>query len=106
MTATSHAHGDRRLRDDLAAVMIDGDIVVYDAVAQTSHVLTGGAVAVWVALEEDEGRGGDVGHAVARLTGEDSTTIRAEVERAVEEFGALGFFDDDAGVSGSATRRG
>jgi len=80
-----------RLRDDLGAVAVDGDIVVYDPAAETSHILTGGAVALWIALEDDDGR--DVVDRVAELVGADPGAIDAEVRQALRSFGERGFLD-------------
>ena len=90
------------LRDDLGAVAVDGDIVVYDPTSETSHILSGGAVALWIALEEDDGR--DVVERVAELVGADPAAIDAEVRQALESFGERGFLAgaDDAGSSGGA----
>lgn len=99
MTPDRPTSSDNELRDDLAAVLIDGDIVVYDAVAHTSHVLSGGAVAVWVALEDGAD---DVAAGVGELTGADPDAIRDDVERTVDEFRELGFFGEAPGSADEA----
>lgn len=80
------------LRDDLAAVVIDGDIVVYDALKGESHVLAGGAVAVWMALE-DGGVAGVV-ERVAEAVGLEPQQLSDEIESVLGTFRTLGFFDE------------
>ena len=84
-----------RLRDDLGAVAVDGDIVVYDPVSEMSHILSGGAVALWIALEDDDER--DVVERVAELVGAEPAAIDAEVRQALQSFGERGFLDDPRG---------
>lgn len=71
--------------------MIDGDIVVYDAVGEGSHVLSGGAVAVWIAL--DEGGIERIHERVAAAVGLDVATVADDVDTAVTTFRKLGFFE-------------
>ena len=40
-----------RIRSDLAAVEIDGEVVVYEPTEPTCHILSGGAAIVWIELE-------------------------------------------------------
>ena len=80
-----------QLRSDLAAVVIDGDIVVYDAARSESHVLAGGAVAVWMALE-DGGVAGVV-ERVAAAVGLEPAALADEIHSVLQSFGQLGFFD-------------
>ena len=96
------------LRDDLGAVAVDGDIVVYDPTSETSHILSGGAVALWIALEDDDGR--DVVERVAELVGADPMVIDAEVRQALQSFEDRGFLhtadtghDTDAADTTDAT---
>ena len=88
--STSDVH-DEQLRSDLAAVAIDGDIVVYDARRGESHVLAGGAVAVWMALE-DGGVAGVVAR-VADAVGLEPMALADDVDGVVQSFRELGFFD-------------
>lgn len=80
-----------RLRPDLAAVVIDGDIVVYDSARGESHVLAGGAVAVWMALE-DGGVAGVV-ERVAAAVGLEPAALAGEIDSVLQSFRDLGFFD-------------
>lgn len=48
---TSPTGNDRRVRHDLVVAEMDGDLVVFDHVAMSCHVLSGGAALVWRALE-------------------------------------------------------
>lgn len=96
------------LRSDLAAVVIDGDIVVYDSRRAESHVLSGGAVAVWMALE-DGGVTGVVAR-VANAVGLEPDVLADDVDGVVQSFRDLGFFDRlppagaiDAGGPGSGS---
>lgn len=91
MTSELRDPRDEQLRADLAAVVIDGDIVVYDAVRGESHVLAGGAVAVWMALE-DGGVAGVV-ERVADAVGLEPETLADEIDTLLQSFRALGFFD-------------
>jgi hypothetical protein len=103
MTSELHEPPAEHLRSDLAAVMIDGDIVVYDAVRGESHVLSGGAVAVWMALE-DGGVAGVV-ERVAASVGLEPGELADEIHSVLESFTTLGFFhepessDEPAGES-------
>jgi hypothetical protein len=80
-----------QLRPDLAAVVIEGDIVVYDAARGESHVLAGGAVAVWMALE-DGGVAGVV-ERVAAAVGLEPAALADEIDSVLQSFRELGFFD-------------
>lgn len=91
MTSELHDPQSQHLRSDLAAVVIDGDIVVYDAIQGGSHVLSGGAVAVWMALE-DGGVPGVV-ERVADAVGLEPEVLSDEIESVLSTFRTLGFFD-------------
>ncbi|WP_148288475.1 PqqD family protein [Ilumatobacter nonamiensis] len=97
MTSRRRSDSFPRLRDDLGAVAVDGDIVVYDATAETAHVLSGGAVAVWLALENETGPR-DVTARVAEIVGEDPRVIADEVDDAVRSFRERGFLVADSGA--------
>jgi septum formation inhibitor MinC len=75
------------LRDDLAVVEIDGDLVVYDPVHLESHVLSGGAVIVWVELDGQTVDG--LTERVAARVGLAVDDLAAEVESVVAQFSAL-----------------
>lgn len=80
------------LRADLAAVVIDGDIVVYDAQHRGSHVLSGGAVAVWMALEDGGVRG--VVDRVADAVGLEPAVLAEEIRAVLQSFRDLGLFEE------------
>jgi len=92
------------LRSDLAAVVIDGDIVVYDALQGGSHVLSGGAVAVWMALED----GGVTGvvERVAAAVGLEPEVLSDEIGSVLQSFRTLGFFDQTPTLDGPAYESG
>lgn len=81
-------------RDDLAVVEFDGDLVVYDAVAGSTHVLTGGAAVVWAELE----LGGPSGVAarVAERVGRPTDEVAPHVIEALGRFDALGLLHGPA----------
>lgn len=91
MTSEPHELQTQHLRSDLAAVVIDGDIVVYDALQGGSHVLAGGAVAVWMALE-DGGVPGVV-ERVSDAVGLEPDVLSDEIDSVLSTFRTLGFFD-------------
>lgn len=77
----------RRLRDDLAAVEVDGDIVVYDPAAPACHVLSGGAVLVWMCLDGFSTDG--VIDRVLQHTGDDDAGLPEQIMAVVDEFEGL-----------------
>jgi hypothetical protein len=90
----------QQLRSDLAAIVIDGDIVVYDALQGGSHVLAGGAVAVWMALE-DGGVPGVV-ERVADAVGLEPAVLSDEIDSVLSTFRTLGFFVETQSSDDSA----
>lgn len=92
------------LRPDLAAVEIDGEIVVYDPVEGAAHLLSGGAVAVWCALDGQPIAGLD--ERVANLVGLGPDDVAGEVARVVASFADLGLLSgtDPSAVVDTAPR--
>jgi hypothetical protein len=95
MTSPAPINSHDTLRDDLAVVEIDGDLVVYDPVQLESHVLSGGAVIVWVELDGQTVDG--LTERVAARVGLAVDEIAGEVAGVLTQFQALGL------LSGSAT---
>jgi hypothetical protein len=86
------------LRRDLLAVFVDDDLVVVDPGAHRSHVLQGGAVAVWAALELHGGTACELAAAVGTVTGiqeVDSPQFAEQVGRALDAFADLGLLETD-----------
>lgn len=83
----------RRLRDDLAAVEVDGDLVVYDAETPACHVLAGGAVLVWLALEGATTEG--LAERVIQSLETADDDVVDQVSRLVGQFDQLGLLTDD-----------
>ena len=78
---------DVRLRDDLAVVELDGDLVVYDPVEPACHVLSGGAVLVWAELE---GGAGGIVERICERVGADIGDIGDEIIAVMADFARLG----------------
>jgi hypothetical protein len=78
------ASSDECLRDDLGVVEMDGDIVVYDQTRHRVHVLAGGAVLVWAALEE--GETGSVAERVADRVGVPVADLAPEIDTVLAQF--------------------
>lgn len=76
------------LRDDLASVEIDGDLVIYDPVGHATHVLSGGAVIVFGELAGDV-VDGLVERVAARVDAEPDD-LAAEVEGVLVQLDELG----------------
>jgi hypothetical protein len=94
MTSPAPINSHDTLRDDLAVVEIDGDLVVYDPVHLESHVLSGGAVIVWVELDGQSVDG--LTERVAARVGLAVDDIADEVESVVARFQALGLLSSSA----------
>ncbi len=82
----------RQLRKDLAAVEIDGDLVVYDPREPACHVLSGGAVLVWLDLEGSTTEG--LVERVQRRIGPSAADIEQEILEVVKDFDGLGFLTE------------
>lgn len=98
MTPPAPIHPHDTLRDDLAVVEIDGDLVVYDPVQLESHVLSGGAVIVWLELDGQSVDG--LTERVAARLGLAMDEIADDVTGVLTQFQALGL------LSGSARHEG
>lgn len=76
---------------DLAAVVLDGDLVVRDARAGRTNLLPSGAATMWIALE-DGGVPGVVEH-VTDAVGVEPGMLVDEVDSLLRSFRGLGLFE-------------
>lgn len=88
------AGADVTLRPDLAVVEVDGDLVVYDPASAGTHVLSGGAVVVWVELDGASTEG--LAERVAERVGLQVDDVREQVDDVVRQFGELGLLSGAA----------
>ena len=75
------------IRHDLAVVEVEDDLVVYDAARSVCHVLSGGAVTVWAALEGTTTA--DIVDRVCQRVGRDRREIGGEVESVIADLERL-----------------
>ena len=81
----------RHLRSDLMTAETDGDLVVLDSEQKRWHVLTGGAVFVWIELADQSTDG--LFERMAVRCEIPTSSIATDVERTLDEFSALDLFE-------------
>ena len=82
---------DFKIRSDVAWVEIDGDIVVYDPLGPTTHILSGGAALVWLELLEVGTLGTQtVLERIAHRVGSETDNLGGEILGVLERLVSIG----------------